>query len=296
MSETDTSTHAVPNPHTKTWTVADVCAHMETWYPAATAESWDKVGLILGEPTREVHSIHLALDPVRATVDEAIAAGADLLITHHPLYLRGVSFLPETDPKGALVAGLIRNNVALFNAHTNGDVAVDGVANALARIAGLENMEVLDPAGTDAEGNPIGLGRIGDVEPITFGELADRIADALPAGPHGLLLGGDENATISRVAVSGGSGDHFLDLARQRGADVYLSADLRHHPASEHLEGGRPFLLAASHWASEVVWLPVLAEKLRQAAQAENVEIDVFVSNIVTEPWTAHRVTRGGLQ
>lgn len=282
--------------HTNTWTVADICARMETWFPANTAENWDKVGLILGNPTQEVHRIHLALDPVASTVDEAIAASADMLITHHPLYLRGVSFLPESDPKGALVAGLIRNDIALFNAHTNGDVAVDGVADALGRIAGLKNAEVLDPAGVDAEGNPIGLGRIGDVEPMTFGELADRIADALPAGSHGLLVGGDENATIRRVAVSGGSGDHFLDLARERGADVYLSADLRHHPASEHLEGGTPYLLSASHWASEVVWLPILAEKLRQAAQAENVEIDVFVSTIVTEPWTAHRPTRGGLQ
>ncbi len=282
--------------HTNTWTVADICAHMENWFPAGTAESWDKVGLILGDPSHEVRRIHLALDPVASTVEEAITAGADMLITHHPLYLRGVSFLPESDPKGALVAGLIRNEVALFNAHTNGDVAVDGVADALGRIAGLRNAEVLDPAGVDANGNPIGLGRIGDVELMTFGELADRIANALPAGPHGLLVGGDEAATVSRVAVSGGAGDHFLDLARSKGADVYLSADLRHHPASEHLEGGKPFLLSASHWASEVVWLPILAEKLRHAAQAENVEIDVFVSTIVTEPWTAHRPTRGGLQ
>lgn len=279
-----------------TWTVQHICDLMEQWYPANTAESWDKNGLILGDPTREVRRIHLALDPVTATVNEAAAEGADMLITHHPLYLRGASFLPESDPKGAMVATLIRNNMALLNAHTNADAAVDGVADALGRIAGLENAEPLNPAGVDQAGNPIGLGRIGDVEPITFGEYADRIASALPAGPHGLLLSGDEAATIRRVAVSGGSGDHFLDLARAKGADVYLSADLRHHPASEHMEGGKPFLLSASHWASEVVWLPILALKLRNAAQAANVELTVKVSTIVTEPWTTHRPTSGELQ
>lgn len=279
-----------------TWTVADICALMEQWYPSVSAEGWDKVGLILGDPMRSVRRIHLALDPVAATVAEAIDQGADMLITHHPLYLRGVSFLPETDPKGALVAALIRNDVALFNAHTNADVAVDGVADALAQCVGLSDTEPLDISGTDAEGRPIGLGRIGDISPLPFGEFVDRVAMALPAGAHGLLVSGDEETVVRRIAVSGGSGDHFLDLARERGADVYLSADLRHHPASEHTEGGRPFLLSASHWASEVVWLPVLARKLAAAARRENVELSVTVSTIVTEPWTAHRLTTGELQ
>lgn len=280
----------------KTWTVADICVLMEQWYPAATAESWDKVGLIVGDPKKKVRRIALALDPVSSTVNEAIDNRADMMITHHPLYLRGVSFLPESDPKGALVAGLIRHDVALFNAHTNADVAVDGVADALARCVGLKQAVPLDPCGVDSLGNPIGLGRIGDISPMPFGDFADLVAAALPSGPHGLLVAGDEATVVSHVAVSGGAGDHFLDLARERGAQVYLSADLRHHPASEHMEGGQPFLLSASHWASEVVWLPILAQKLRAAAAQENVDLTVTVSTTVTEPWTNHRQTSGELR
>ena len=85
------------------------------------------------------------------------------------------------------------------------------------------------------------------------------------------------------------------DAARAADVDVYLTADLRHHPASEHLEGGSPALLCGSHWATEYPWLPVLARKLREAARSANVELRVEVSTIVTEPWTSHRVTQGEL-
>lgn len=277
-----------------TWSVADVAALMDTWYPPSTAESWDRVGLIVGDPEAAVRRIVLGVDPVAATVDQAVSTGADLLITHHPLYLRGTSFLPESDPKGALVARLIRGGVALFNAHTNADMAVGGVADALSALVGLQDSRPLEPAGEDAEGRPIGLGRIGTVEPQDLATFADHVAAVLPAGPHGLLVGGDEGAPVRTVAVSGGAGDHFLGLARAAGADVFLTADLRHHPASEHLEGGAPALLCGSHWATEWPWLPVLADRLRGAADAAGVSLDVEVSTMVTEPWTSHRPTTGG--
>ena len=117
----------------------------------------------------------------------------------------------------------------------------------------------------------------------------------LPAGPSGLFVGGDEAMPVRRVAVLGGAGDSALESARAAGVDVYLTADLRHHPASEHLEGGAPALLCGSHWATESPWLPVLARKLRDAASGADVELRVEVSTIVTEPWTSHRVTQGEL-
>ncbi|MDO4259663.1 MAG: Nif3-like dinuclear metal center hexameric protein [Actinomycetaceae bacterium] len=281
---------------TSLWTLADLTAYMDTLFPPSTAEEWDRVGLVLGNPVREIRKILLAVDPVAATVDEAIATGADLLLTHHPLYLRGTSFLPESDPKGSLVARLIRANIGLFTAHTNADVAAHGVAQSLADLVGLADTEVLAPAGVDSEGRPIGLGRVGTVPEMTLGAFADEVARKLPAGPHGLFVGGDESQLIHRVAVSGGSGDHFLSAARFARADVYLSADLRHHPASESLEGGSPALLCGSHWATEWPWLPVLARQLRDEAARSGVSLEVEVSTIVTEPWTAHRPTIGGTQ
>lgn len=284
-----------------TWTVRDVMALMESWYPAATAQPWDRVGLIVGDPDTPVRSILLALDPTAVIADQAVAGPSgdgnsyDMVITHHPLLLRGASFLPVTDPKGAVVTTLIRSGIALFNAHTNADVACDGVATALADLIGLRNTVPLEPCGTDTEGREIGLGRVGTVAGTTLGAFADHVASVLPAGPSGLFVGGDEASAVRRVAVLGGAGDSALESARAAGVDVYLTADLRHHPALEHLEGGAPALLCGSHWATESPWLPVLARKLREAASGADVELRVEVSTIVTEPWTSHRVTQGEL-
>ena len=279
----------------------DVMALMESWYPAATAQSWDRVGLIVGDPDAPVRSLLLALDPTAAIAAQAVAgpegdgAAYDMVITHHPLLLRGASFLPVTDPKGGVVTTLIRSGIALFNAHTNADVACEGVSTALADLIGLRDAVPLEPCGVDAEGYEIGLGRVGTVEPTTLGAFADHVASVLPAGPTGLLVGGDEAMAVSRVAVLGGAGDSALDAARAADVDVYLTADLRHHPASEHLEGGAPALLCGSHWATESPWLPVLARRIREAATYADVEVRVEISTIVTEPWTSYRVTQGEL-
>lgn len=118
-------------------------ALMESWYPAETAQSWDRVGLIVGDPGAPAKSILLALDPTAMVAAQAVAGPDgggdcfDMVITHHPLLLRGASFLPVSDPKGAVVTTLIRSGIALFNAHTNADVACDGVATALADLIGL---------------------------------------------------------------------------------------------------------------------------------------------------------------
>ena len=280
--------------NTASLTVGDIMGLMEAWYPASTAEPWDKVGLICGDPGHRASSVLLALDPVDAVAQQAREGGFDMVITHHPLLLRGASFLPVTDPKGSVISHLIRSDIALFNAHTNADVAHLGVAEALAALVGVSHWEPLEPTGTDSQGRPIGLGRVGDVEPQSLGEFADRVAAALPASPAGLLVGGDEARPVRRAAVLGGSGDSLLQRAREAGADVYLTADLRHHPAQEHLEGGAPALLCGSHWATESPWLPVLAGRLAAAAAAKDVELRVEVSTIVTEPWSRHRATLGG--
>lgn len=269
-------------------------ALMEAWYPASRAESWDRVGLIAGDPSAHVTSILLAVDPVSAVVDEAIDEDASLVITHHPLYLRGTSFLPTSDPKGASITRLIKNDIALFNAHTNADVSADGVGDALAQLVGINSPSPLVPTGIDQAGRPIGHGRIGSIAPTRLGDFLDLVAERLPAGPHGIFGSGDPGEIIERVAVSGGAGDSFLEAARESGADVFLTADLRHHPASEHLEGGAPALICGSHYATEWPWLPILERKLVQAASTANVEVRVKVSTIITEPWTSHRPTLGG--
>lgn len=375
-------------------TVADVVAALEEQYPAGTAQSWDAVGLVAGDPHAPVRRIHLAVDPTLAVAREAIEAGADLLVTHHPLYLRGTTTVAATTPKGRTVHELIRSGCALYVAHTNADAAAEGVAEALADLLGLTEQRPIEPLSSpsldtlvtfvpiDAAAGVLdalataGAGRVGDYErcaftadgtgtfrpldgahpaiggvgetvevaerrlevvlprsrraavlaalrtahpyeepayslielaeepartgigrigrlpePVTLRDLSASVARALPGTPAGIRVSGDLDATVGVVAVSGGSGDSLLGAVQRLGADVFLTADLRHHPASESRELGLPYLIDATHWASEWPWLPRAADVLRRAALARNVDLDVHVSTLVTDPWTLHLTT-----
>lgn len=261
--------------------LADVLAVLERAYPPDTAQPWDQVGLVTGDPEQPVRRVHLALDPTLAVIDEAREAGADLLITHHPLLLRGVHSVAVTSAKGASVTNLIVGDIALYVAHTNADVASEGVCVALAEACGLTDLAPL----TVVEGQP--LGRVGRLaSPTSLGEFAQALADALPRAPVGLRVSGPADAPVESVAVLGGAGDDLFAAVRASGADVYVTADLRHHPALEAREEcgeGPAYLIDAGHWASEAVWLPRAAAVLR-AALGDRVE--VVVSEIVTDPWT----------
>ncbi|SPT54131.1 metal-binding protein [Actinomyces bovis] len=292
MTSHAAATSAVPKPknaEAAQLTVGQVEGLLRQLAPTELAEPWDSNRLICGDPADAVNAVLLAVDPVEATVNEAIERGVQLLITHHPLYLRGTDQVSATNPKGRLIHRLIRAGIALANAHTSLDSARGGVAEALAAAVGLQNTTVLSPAPSNPE---LGIGRVGSLpEPITLRELAEQVAAALPDSAPGLLVGGDLEAKVSRVAVSGGAGDSLLGQARDAEADVFLTADLRHHPASEHLEGGRPYLLCGTHWATEWVGLPPLAQHLEALAEQQGHRLSVTVSQTVTDPWAARLAT-----
>jgi len=261
--------------------LSQVIAVLEELYPPAWAESWDAVGLVCGDPDAEIGRVLLAVDPVAAVADEAAAWGADLIITHHPLLLRPVHSVAATTFKGRMVHRLISSGIALYTAHTNADVARPGVSDALARAVGLTGPLVpLAPAADDPER---GLGRIGELErPMPLKEFAARAAAGLPATAWGLRVAGDPDRPVRRVAVCGGAGDSLLETARRAGVDVYLTADLRHHPASESCEAGGPALIDAAHWATEWPWL----EDARRLLS--HLDLTTRVSTLVTDAWTLH--------
>ncbi|MEU0487257.1 Nif3-like dinuclear metal center hexameric protein, partial [Streptosporangium sp. NPDC006013] len=139
-------------------TLADIVTELESRYDPRWAESWDAVGLVCGDPAAEVRRILFAVDPVAAVADEALDWGADLIVTHHPLYLRGTTSVAATTFKGRLIHKLIKNDVALFTAHTNADVADPGVSDALARAVGLTGPLVpLMPAADDPRRGLVGV-------------------------------------------------------------------------------------------------------------------------------------------
>lgn len=261
----------------------EVVGALNRLYPPETAMSWDRVGLVTGDLDQPISSVYFAVDPTLAVIEEARSAGAELLVTHHPLLLRGVHSLATTTAKGATVTSLIVNDMALYAAHTNADVASPGVCDALASACALVDvgpLEVLD--GT-------GIGRVGSLSaPQTLREFVEHLAAALPAAAGGLRVAGPADALVSRVAVVGGAGDDRFDAVRASGADVYVTADLRHHPALEAREesrGGTPYLVDAGHWATEWMWLESARSELLRELGGRGSSLDTHICTLRTDPW-----------
>lgn len=267
---------------TATVTVAAVVAAAEKLWPLSGAEPWDAIGLLVGDPELTLNHVHLCVDAVPDTADEAVALGAGMLLAHHPLLLRGVTSVAEDRFKGAVISRLIRGGSALYAAHTNADVVETGTSAVLARMLGLTNTR---PLAASAEAST-GIGRIGELaEATTLGRLARTLADLLPATASGVRVSGDYDRVISTIALCAGAGDSYLDEPAVQSADVYISSDLRHHPASAFRETakltGGPALIDVSHWASEWLWLETAASELREALSG----VTVTVSELRTDPW-----------
>ena len=275
-------------------TVGEIRRVIHEAYPPQLAEPWDAVGLVCGDPTDEVSTVAFALDCTQEVADKAVELGAQMLVVHHPLLLRGVTSVAADTPKGKAIHTLIRNGVALLAAHTNADKARPGVNDKLAELVGItpgrpivpvEPYENLDEA--------LGLGRVGELEqPVTLREFTQRVADALPETEWGVRAAGDPERMVKKVAVSSGSGDSFLDQAAALGVDVYVTSDLRHHPVDEHLRAAHlaepegPAVVDTAHWASEFPWTAQARDIVEDALRVNTEIIDVR-----TDPWTisAHK-------
>ncbi|GAA4119906.1 Nif3-like dinuclear metal center hexameric protein [Enteractinococcus coprophilus] len=261
---------------------------MESLWPLSLQAGWDASGVVAGRPEQLIQRIHWAVDPVQAVADEAVSYGADLLITHHPLFLKPVTSIAATTFKGKVVHTLVENSCALITAHTNADSAVGGVSDVLAEILGLEDIVPLAPADGSAEE---GIGRVGTLQhALRLEDFAARVYSAMPAVAGGVRVAGDSNGIVSKVAITGGAGDSLFDAVREHEADVYITADLRHHPASEAreqamLSGDRPYLIDVSHFASEWLWLPTGAKALERALADEGYTVTTAVSALNTDPW-----------
>ncbi len=259
--------------------LADLTSDFERRWPIQTAESWDQPGLMLGKRNAEISRVLLSVDFTSDVLSEAVEVGAQLVVCHHPPFLKGVHELSEEGAKGNLVAEANRRSVAVYAAHTNADGAKDGVTDSLAKVFGLRNASPFDGSSS--------LGRVGELnQAVTLLEFAREIARRLPATASGVRVAGPAESLVKRVAILGGAGDSYLSAVRALDVDVYITSDLRHHPAQDFIEQSklerwRPALIDISHWAAEWIWLDGLAASLAEAFP----EVSFTVSEVRTDPW-----------
>jgi dinuclear metal center YbgI/SA1388 family protein len=212
--------------------VSDICVFMNELAPLAYAEKWDNPGLLLGHVEAPVHKIMVALDLMPDVAEQAIGAGADMVITHHPFYFNLPSSLVVTDTKMEMTYELIKHDIAVYAAHTNLDAAKGGVNDVLAGILGLKDVTEIPRKECPEQG----LGRIGMLEePMPLGDFAKYVKKALGA-KHLNYVGGDE--PVFKVAVIGGGGADLMEDAMAAGADTLVTGDLKYHVAQKALNLG----------------------------------------------------------
>jgi dinuclear metal center YbgI/SA1388 family protein len=213
-------------------------------------------------------------------LNEAKATSCDLVISHHPLLLKGVNFLSEDQLKGELVAFAVRNSIALYSAHTNADIVVGGVSDVLAQTLGLTSSVPLVETGAG-----IGHGRIGKLKVTQkLSEFAKFVALQLPETNAPVRVAGDLDLVIDTVAVVGGAGDSFIPAAAASGAQVLVTSDLRHHVTLDAVsDPSAPLaLIDVSHYAAESLWLEPTRKVLAEAFP----QVSFTVSQVSTDPWT----------
>lgn len=241
-------------------TVNDILSYIESFAPAYMKEDWDNVGLNCGWSGKEVKKILVALDPFEDVCKEAYEIGADLLVTHHALIWKA-GFINDYNEQGRNTMFLIQNNIAHINAHTNLDCAPDGVNDQLAQRLGLQDIQVINPKGTDEKGRPWGLLRTGHVVPCSVKAFLPTVKNAL--GCKGLRFV-DAGKPVCRVAVGGGACAGEIHEAIAAGCDTFVTADVRYNQFWD-AKGFGINLIDAGHFHTEDPVCDYLAEKLKSA-------------------------------
>lgn len=302
-------------------TLKQVTDVLESLYPLKYAEEWDAPGLIVGDLTAQVETIVFAADPTLDVINKAWQMGADLLICHHPLFFRSVHEVSGLGARGDIVRMLNQANCGLWVGHTNADAAYRGVGQAAADLLGLIDQKPLVPI-EDAESEyAVGLGRVGRLEtPMTLRQFAQHVHDQIDeygmTTAQGVQVAGPLDGLVRTVAVMPGSGDSMFDDVRAAGVDVYVTSDLRHHPALDALEQARyekmlrtkygikagssgwdddldnpallrPSLINTPHAAIESMWFNYAIEDVPEAIEAATgTRPKVEWIRTTTDPWT----------
>ena len=210
-------------------TVKDIIGFIEEIAPRHLAEDWDNPGLAVGEENAQVTKVLTALDCDLEVVKEAIEKGCEMVVCHHPLIFRPLSFVTDENSVGSTVLLAAKNGVAIYSAHTNLDCAKGGTNDFLCDMLGLENVTVCEEIG---EGN---LVRIGEISPCSFEEFAKKIAKKL--GKKYIRCVGDKTKILRTVGIcTGGGGEYIGEMAEK--CDLYITGDVKYHMARAAAESG----------------------------------------------------------
>ncbi len=236
------------------------------WAPKELIDSWDNTGFQIGNEDKNIKKILLALDLDEKVHMKAISQGYDMIITHHPLIFRPLSSITTSDKETNIIYNLIREDIVVFNAHTNLDRADKGVNDQLANLFNLNNREALAKDLFQGE-NTYGI--VGSIEEVDLALYLKLIKEKLAC--EYLVVYGPIDRKVNKVALCGGSGSDFIKDAIEARADIYITGDIKYHDA-QYAVGGGLTLVDAGHYHTEKIILPVIKDYLEK-----NIDEDIII-------------------
>lgn len=255
-------------------TLQNIVEHLETRFRPDLAEPWDNTGLLLGRRSTTVSSGITALTLSEDVVDEAVAAGVQVVVTHHPILFRGAKSLTDTNAEGRIVLKLIEAGIGVYSPHTRFDSAAAGINAFLANQLGLEMIATIRPLDETPE---IGAGRIGTLaSPMSVESFAKRVSNVCGVDGLHVVNGG---RPVSKVAIACGAAGEFLTDAIAFGCDAFVVGECRFHSALEARDAGVS-LFVPGHYASERPAVEWLAAELNR----EFADVEWFSSKVERDP------------
>lgn len=262
-----------------------VCSALAQIAPLRLAESWDNVGLLVGDRRAATSRIMTCLTITPNVVDEAIAEQADLIVAHHPLPFKALQRITSDSVTGHMLLRLIRSGTAIYSAHTAFDSAIDGINQMWANLLKLQSVEPLvvtdDVTASElaAGGSGIeGAGRVGRLEqPTTLGELIQRASTAVLATAARRV--GKADQMVNKVALACGSGGSFLAAAKRRGCDAMITGEATFHTCLEAQSLGVGLGLLGHYWSERFAM-----ERLSQTLSKEFADLTIWPSRSEHDP------------
>ncbi len=269
--------------------VQDIENILFSWAPKSLAEEWDNVGLQCGDPDEKVKKVVLALDVTPTLLAFALEAEADLVISHHPLVFKPLSSLNLKEYTARLLAGFLRHGISVISMHTNLDSVTGGVNDRLCSLLEIEDTCPLVPI----PGRPeCGLGRLGRLQrPMKQEEFLAHISERLAIGR--LAYAGCVKGPISTVAVCSGSGSTLFDEAIKRGAQAFVTAEIKHSVAIKAQALGI-LIVDAGHFHTERPVVQDVWDFLNKKAKEEGWDISVEIFHDESAPvifWPTDKTT-----
>lgn len=255
----------------------EIIAKYESFCPKELSMEGDISGIQIGRLDKEVKTLMLALDVRETTVQEAIEKNVDLLIVKHaPIFrpLKDLSATPQTD----ILLNLVKHDITVYVSHTNIDIVPDGLNDWFCELLEIRQTEVLS-----STKDGYGIGRIGEVAPMTFEDLAKKVKEVFQLDAVRLVSYRSSNPMIKRVAICGGSGQGFYKDALSKGADVYITGDIYYHTGQEMLTNGLLAIDPGHH--IEVLFVSKLAEKFKLWKEEECWNLTILESQAPTNPF-----------